>query len=310
MTNQSHTSGTRRSRDHSRLMSLREVSFASALSELLQTSAALKEAEESGAASGERGERLLAEVIRSAKKMTVEYEKYSASRLQLQFGDIDTAKTADPYMALSDHLAGGRKRRLTPMGEAEFEELARSKGWRTERRGWPTYLCTKETGEVVAVCISPLLESDRIKRLSTARSEVMTCFQKSGLKSFVFNGQEMIPFDTNEHSPARNQSGKLKSRPTESLATLRNRFKQSATKKGWSVFGTGWPDYACFSPESEMFVAEVKRRFANGSYEQLQPHQAQVMEALSRSGIPCYVTNGSHMERFSIDKHGWKTLES
>jgi hypothetical protein len=288
-------------------MSLREVSFATALSDLLRKSETLKRAEESGETGGDQVRLLLADVIRSAKKMTEEYEKYSASRLQLSFGDRQSDQSNDPYSGLAALVRA--KSNPRPMGESEFADWAKLNGWRTEKRGWPTYLCTKDSGEVLAVNVSPLLRDGTTKRLNRARSEVMTCFQESNLRSFVFNGTELIDFDSVTHSPARDAHGKLSQSPSVSLPTARSRFRQRAVARGWAVFGTGWPDFACFSPQSEMIAVEVKRRFANGAYEQLQPHQAQVMMALSQSGVKCYLSNGAHLEPFNAEKHGWRMLE-
>lgn len=61
-------------------------------------------------------------------------------------------------------------------------------------------------------------------------------------------------------------------------------FHAYAATKGWRVTKQGWPDFACFSLTGRFACVEVKPEPSSG----FEPHQVEVLTALSRYGVPTY----------------------
>jgi len=61
-------------------------------------------------------------------------------------------------------------------------------------------------------------------------------------------------------------------------------FYRCAKNEGWVVSKRGWPDFMCFRGE-DVRVVEVKPRKGNSPFK----HQVQVLTALQRLGVPCYL---------------------
>jgi hypothetical protein len=77
-------------------------------------------------------------------------------------------------------------------------------------------------------------------------------------------------------------------------------FALMAERKGWKATKQGWPDFLCWDSEGRLFAVEVKPRLKDGRrMKWLKKEQAEVMELLERQGIPCFVSDGEALERFS-----------
>lgn len=62
-------------------------------------------------------------------------------------------------------------------------------------------------------------------------------------------------------------------------------FFDAAKAAGWEVTKRGWPDFFCVKEGGRIALVEVKASFADD----LKTEQREVMEALARYGVPCFV---------------------
>jgi len=61
-------------------------------------------------------------------------------------------------------------------------------------------------------------------------------------------------------------------------------FFDFAESEGWIITKKGWPDYACFLPDGDFVVVEVKPLRSS----RLKAWQWKVMQYLTAAGVDCY----------------------
>lgn len=92
--------------------------------------------------------------------------------------------------------------------ERRFEELARSKGWYTTKRGWPDFFCVTDEDEVIAVEVKPRIPKSLGGRLiKGSQEDVFRALTAAGIRCFVSNGYEMILWENEgEHKRCKPQT--------------------------------------------------------------------------------------------------------
>ena len=71
---------------------------------------------------------------------------------------------------------------------------------------------------------------------------------------------------------------KRPSNPSEQL------FWDVVVGKGWEVLKTGWPDFACWGPDGQFILVEVKPKRGH----RLKGNQLKILRELSSHGISCF----------------------
>lgn len=92
--------------------------------------------------------------------------------------------------------------------ERRAAELARARGWRVTKRGWPDFMCFGPKGEVIALEVKPANRGSRnriarlksrLNRLKREQAACMAALHALGLKCYVTDGLRFEPFDPERH---------------------------------------------------------------------------------------------------------------
>lgn len=76
-----------------------------------------------------------------------------------------------------------------------------------------------------------------------------------------------------------------------------------ALRNGWKPTKKGWPDFICIGDDGKPFAVEVKPPTSKGYMKLLKREQVECIKWLEAAGIPCYVSDGTNMDRFEEAHH-------